>query len=33
MAELTKGQQIAADVKAKLETLHTTVETTTIKPE
>lgn len=34
MAELTKGQQIAADVKAKLESLHSTVETTTtIAPE
>ena len=34
MAELTRGQQIAADVKAKLEAIKSTVETTTtIKPE
>jgi hypothetical protein len=32
MAELTKGQQIAADVKAKLEAIRSTAETTTIKP-
>ena len=29
MAELTKGQQIAADVKAKLEAIRGTTETTT----